>query len=255
MAALAVGAACAGLAACDRTGAPSLLPAPKAPAAVAGYLTPPAVTASAPGAGGATVLSGTAAPRARVRLGSPGGEAKLATTDDKGAWRIALPPSAEARIFGLSMTTAGRQTQGQGYVLVTPGSRVVLLRSGAGALEPPVGGPPRITAFDYDREGGSIISGFAPAGALVSIRIDGRPTGESRADAAGRFALALAQPIAQGRHTIQILGDSFENSATIEATPAPPLAGGPFRAQTTDYGLRADWMTPGGGVQSTLIMN
>jgi hypothetical protein len=35
---------------------------------------------------------------------------------------------------------------------------------------------------------------------------------------------------------------------------ADPLADGPFRSQTTAAGVRADWMTPGGGLQSTLIL-
>jgi hypothetical protein len=41
----------------------------------------------------------------------------------------------------------------------------------------------------------------------------------------------------------------------VQVTPAAPLAQGPLRSQLTSAGLRVDWMTPGGGVQSTILVH
>jgi hypothetical protein len=42
---------------------------------------------------------------------------------------------------------------------------------------------------------------------------------------------------------------------TFQTAPPAPLAQGPVRSQLTDAGLRVDWMTPGGGVQSTILVH
>ena len=41
---------------------------------------------------------------------------------------------------------------------------------------------------------------------------------------------------------------------TIATSPAAPLVYGPVRADRTPMGWRIDWMTPGGGVQTTLLI-
>jgi len=41
----------------------------------------------------------------------------------------------------------------------------------------------------------------------------------------------------------------------FQVTPAAPLVDGPLRSQLTSAGLRVDWMTPGGGVQSTILVH
>ncbi|HEY9235618.1 MAG TPA: hypothetical protein VIP08_11355, partial [Phenylobacterium sp.] len=94
-----------------------------------------------------------------------------------------------------------------------------------------------------------------PAGAALSVHIDGRKFGEGRAGQDGRYALALTQqPLTPGRHQIDVFGDATENPVMIDATPAPALSQGPFRAASVDAGLRVDWMTPGGGAQSTILL-
>ena len=54
--------------------------------------------------------------------------------------------------------------------------------------------------------------------------------------------------------TTTFFGDATENPVEVDATPAPALASGPFRAAAVAGGLRVDWMTPGGGVQSTILL-
>jgi len=66
------------------------------------------------------VLAGHGPSGAQVRLARPTGEAVFATADATGRWTIPLGLAAQPRIFGLSAIAAGRTTQAQGYLLVTP---------------------------------------------------------------------------------------------------------------------------------------
>ncbi|RAK61052.1 hypothetical protein DJ021_15150 [Phenylobacterium hankyongense] len=241
----------AALAGCG--GHPSAPPAPNPQAVPAEdlYLAPPSVS-RAVRQGEAVVLSGQASPAAKLRLATPGGEVLAASADRQGRWTIALPASAQARIFGLSMAVGARQVQAQGYVLVAPGGQSALLRAGAGALRLDPRPAGRIGAFDFDREGGAVVSGAAPAGAALSVQLDGRQAADARADAQGRYSVALPR-LAPGPHRLEVKGDGFYDAVAVEASPPAPLADGPLRSQFSPGGLRADWMTPGGGVQSTFL--
>ncbi|MDP2228790.1 MAG: hypothetical protein Q8J78_15070, partial [Moraxellaceae bacterium] len=164
-------------------------PLNREPARPSSYLAPPAAQALRPQADGLT-LAGVAAPGARVRLATPQGEVRLTEADGDGAWTISLDADATPQIFGLSMMLGERTVQAEGYQLVLPDGRLVLLRAGAGAVV--VQGAPEqgIAAFDFDEEGGAVVSGFASPEAILSVRIDGRTVSTSgRTDAAGRFIL------------------------------------------------------------------
>ncbi len=89
----------------------------------------------------------------------------------------------------------------------------------------------------------------------VSVRIDGRQMGEGRADDAGRYAIALSQPLPAGPHQVETATSGAVQSASVEVSAAAPLTEGPFRASAAPQGLRVDWMTPGGGVQSTVVLD
>lgn len=218
----------------------------------AGYGAPPTVTGVQP-SGDRVLLTGAAAPKATVSLATPRGVAAEGAVDATGHWRLSAPALPTAAIYGLSQNLAGRTVQSEGYLLLTPDGRGFLLRSGAGALaigpQPEVG----LISFDVDRDGAAMVSGRGPAGGSVSARIDGRKLGESRIGPDGRFSIALSGPVSPGRHGLKVFGDSLDVSLPIDASPAAPLTEGPFRATPTPAGLRVDWMTPGGGVQSTLV--
>jgi hypothetical protein len=224
-----------------------------------GDLTPPmpdAVRATANG----WSLSGTAPAGARVRLATPQGEMLNAAADAQGRWTIALGPVADARIFGLSATAKGRQIQSEGYVLVTAKGQAAVLRAGAGArrIDPARG--PGLRAIDFDRGGGLEISAAAAPGATVIVKLDGRQAAEGRADASGRYDASLPAAGSQtrilpGAHQAQVFGDGFSDGVGFQVAAAPPLAQGPLRSQLTSAGLRVDWMTPGGGVQSTILVH
>lgn len=223
-----------------------------APPGDASYLAPPTITQVRVEPSGA-VLSGLAAPRARIRLATPGGAAAFAEADSAGHWSLRTPPMREAQIFGLSQTTAGRQAQAQGYVLLSPDGRAALLKAGAGADRLDARRTPAIGAIDFDRAGGTLVSGTAAPGAVLVLKIDGPQVAEGRADPTGRFSMAPPQALARGSHRFEVVGDGFVLTAETAISPAAPLAAGPLHSQLTKQGLRVDWLTPGGGVQSTIL--
>lgn len=240
---------------CGQAGAPGGTPATDAEAqGQAGYVVPPQVTSQGLAAG-RVELGGRAAPGARVRLATPGGAALFADADAQGHWRIAMPALQTPKLFGLSMTAAGRQVQAQGYVLIMPTGEVTLLRAGAGAVTLKGGGTARITALDFDSEGGAVASGVAPADTPITLRADGRQVAEGRSDVAGRFSIAFNQPLTAGSHRVEIAGETWDAAQAFDVAPATPVAGAPYRVSGGAGVVRIDWMTPGGGLQSTLIPN
>lgn len=243
------------LSACGEGQVGATSPLKREPATPSTYLAPPAAV-NLRSDGEEVRMAGVAAAGARVRLATPEGEVRLTEADNSGAWSIVLPAAQVPQIFGLSMMVGERTVQAEGYLLLLPDGRLVLLRAGAGAVV--VQGAPEqgIAAFDFDEEGGAVISGFAPPEAILSVRIDGRTVSTSgRTDTAGRFSLPFGAPVPPGRHEVRVQGESLDLRAEVDATPATAPEAGAFRATRTAYGLRIDWLTPGGGLQSTLLLD
>ncbi|HEX6861143.1 MAG TPA: hypothetical protein VF138_13205 [Caulobacteraceae bacterium] len=221
--------------------------------AEAGYLAPPAVT-SARLEGEAVRVEGTAAPNARVRIAPPRGEPILVPAGADGHWGALLTPSQPVHLFGLSMTEDGKSAQAEGYVMMARDGAVAQLRAGAGAVV--LAGPsdrPTILALDYDREGGAVVSGVARPGATLGLRVDRAARGETRADAKGRFSISLTEPLAMGAHQVEVFGDGGADTRRVAISPAGDIGAGPYLGERTAFGWRIDWMTPGGGVQTSYI--
>jgi hypothetical protein len=242
------------LAACG--GGPPAAPGADTASLENSYLPAPRVDAVRADAQG-VVLTGSAPAGGKVRLATPQGQASLATADLQGHWTMVLPPAPDPRIFGLSATLRARLSQAEGYLLVTPTGEAALLRAGASTQR--IGAPAHagLRAIDFDRGGGLLVSAATPPGATVILRVDGRQVGQGRADAQGHYQAGLGSPtpIRPGAHAIQVSGDGFSDEAQVQVTPGAPLAEGPLRSQFTPAGLRVDWMTPGGGVQSTVLVH
>ncbi len=243
------------LTACGPQGGGAPAGHPAAPSlAERGYVSPPAVISAQRLPGGQVLLSGTASPTAKVRLASPAGAAVFALADRAGAWSLALPGSGDVRLFGLSMPGAGRAVQAEGYLVVAPSGLTAELRPGSGAVVLTRVGPGvAIQAADFDSKGGAVLSGVAPAKTMVTVSVDGAARGRVNAGAAGRFTLSLNEPLKPGNHVLAAAatGAEMQESLTVSAADRP--AGAPFRAQAVDGGWRIDWLTPGGGVQTTVL--
>ncbi len=222
----------------------------------AGYLAPPQPDTVRRDASG-VVLAGDGPAGGRVRLAQPSGQAVFAPVDSHGRWTVPLGPADEPRIFGLSVTAGGRTAQAEGYVLVTPEGQGAVLRAGASARRFDAATRSGFSAIDFDGGGGLEVACTAPPGGTVIVTLDGRQAAEGRADEAGRYAVSLPAagqpPVRPGAHVLQMQGDGFSDHVSVTIGPTAPLAQGPLRSQLTPAGLRLDWMTPGGGTQSTLL--
>jgi hypothetical protein len=219
------------------------------------YQAAPELTGANRARDGRVELVGRAAPGAAVRLTSPGAPAQFAAADPSGLWRLTIPASGRPRLFGLSMSAGGRVVQAMGYLFVAPGA-IARLRVGGGA-EVLARGARNLAALalDYDNKGAATVSGFAQAGETVGLRVDGVERNQAVADQTGRFVLSLSQPLSVGAHDFELVSPSGDVrfSAQIDAATAP--TGAPFAAERQGGAWRVDWITPGGGEQTTLVFD
>ena len=224
----------------------------------ADYIRPPKILSVTADAAGAVVVSGRSEPLVTVRLSSPGGEAHGSTADANGNWRVAASSSREVREFGLSEVIGDRVVQSEGYLAVIPGGRpaAVLLRAGTGSIAlAPSDASLRLRAVDFDTGGGATVSGVAKAGASVHLILDGQGAGDAHADPAGRFVITASTLLKPGNHQLVVETPTAADQAGVAVSPPAPISGLPFHATRLASGWRIDWLTPGGGVQCTIILD
>jgi hypothetical protein len=204
--------------------------------------------------GGRLRLEGAADPGSRIRLATPTGQALFSTVDADGHWRLSIPESGGVRLFGLSMSKNQRVVQAESYLAIVPVSVAVQLRSGDGAVVLGSGAPRiAVTALDVDRKGGAVLSGRAPPGATVDLLVDGAPRGRATADATGRYALDLDAPLQPGDHELEAASGTAKVTVDAPLSNLPQPTQGPFAADRAGETWRIVWITPAGGVQTTLV--
>jgi hypothetical protein len=239
---------------------PSTPPAPQAGSSAGAdleYAAPPAPRSVAPAAEGAIALSGVARPDALVRLASPDGAAIGATASNSGAWTLMIPGASELRLYSLSEDAAGNPLRARGYVAAWPAPELgaATLRPGAGAERLDRASGLAISALDYDASGAAVASGFTRPDQTVRLSLDGADAGEDHADAAGRFSVSLTRALTPGRHVLAAVGGDVRVRTAFEASPPGPLPHPPYAAARQGQAWRIDWMTPGGGLQTTLLFD
>jgi hypothetical protein len=223
--------------------------------AAPGYPSPPELTGVAKVPGGGLQLSGVAAPAVAVRLATPSGAAGLTNADADGHWRLVVPKSASPQLFSLSMAEGGRVAQAAGYLFVAPGGAAARLRAGGGSsLLDDGAARPSLQTLDYDDKGAATLAGRAGPGESVSLRVDGVGRGQGQADADGRFVLALNMPLTPGDHDFDLASPSGEVDVHASINGLAELGTSLFAAAPVGGGWRVDWLTPGGGEQTTLIL-
>jgi hypothetical protein len=234
--------------------APAGPPAPAARPSESDYQAAPTLSSAVREGGARIRLTGHAGPGDRVRLASPDGQAVYARAGADGVWRVALAVAGGTRLFGLSMVQAGRAVQSEGYIALTPHGTVAQLRSGAGAvvLGDEAAGPV-ILAVDYDSKGGAVVSGRASPRASLDLWVDGVRRGRGAAGPDGVFSLGLDEPLTFADHHLEIVDGPRRAVADPRLALARPPSVGPYRATQTASGWRIDWLTPGGGLQTTLL--
>ena len=226
-------------------------------ASEAKYQAAPELTGASIDRDGRVELVGRAAAGAAVRLSSPGAPAQFATADAGGIWRLTVPVSGAPRLFGLSMSAGGQVVQAMGYLFVAPG-QIARLRVGGGTqVLASSAHSLAALALDYDNQRAATLSGFAPPGETVSLRADGIERGQATADQMGRFALLLGgpQPLTAGPHDFELVSPSGAVRFSANMSAPAQLSGTPFTAGRDGPAWRIDWITPGGGEQTTLIFD
>jgi len=255
----------AALAACQK---PAARPAPSAAPATAdeaasAYIVPPELKAAQHSAAGGVELRGTSRPDAQIRLLTSDGGMLSAVADHSGYWEMRAP-SVDPRLFALAEETGGRLVRSRGFIAIlpAPGIPALVLRPGAGphafgsAHSQPV-----IGAVDFDRGGAGVVSGLAAPGQALRVQVDGAEVGEGRSDAAGYFSISLAEMLKPGAHTavVRAVNDQGQlgqpAQASFEVGPASMPLTPPLTAQRLEGGWRIDWVTPGGGVQTTIAFD
>ena len=89
----------------------------------------------------------------------------------------------------------------------------------------------------------------------VRVFLDGQEAGEGQADARGWFDVSLSEPLAPTGHSVIVSTPDGRAAQAFDATRAAPLAAPPFAAGRKTGAWRIDWMTPGGGVQTTVLFD
>ena len=243
------------LMACHASAPPTVKAASGTTTQSSGYQAPPDLVSVGVAPDGWIEVSGVATPGVAVRLATPTGAASFAAAESGGRWRMRIPSSPEPRLFGLSMSAAGRVVQAIGYLFIAPDGQTARLRAGGGSevIERPAGGL-RALVIDYDTQRAATLSGRAPTGVMLSLRVDGVERGQATAGPDGRFVMPLNQPLSSGNHHFDLVGADKE--VEMQATIGAPvrLTNAPFFAMRSGAGWRVDWLTPGGGEQTTLIL-
>lgn len=249
---LAIGALAAG---CSPA-APARDAAPRAPESITTYLPPPQLLKAARRNTG-ILLSGAAVPSGAVRLASPDGSAITGAADRQGVWSLTAPASPSPRLYSLSEMVGPRLVRAIGYIAVlpAPGPAAALLRPAAAAVLPPADPQRGVAAVDYDASGAAMASGRTTAGETLRLILDGKDAGEDRTDALGVFSAALSQTLAPGAHVLGMAGEQLRGSVAFSAPRTARVLTPPYDSVRMDGAWRLDWMTPGGGVQSTVLFD
>jgi hypothetical protein len=222
------------------------------------YRAAPQVSGVTKAADGAVMLSGRALPSSKVRMVSLKGlDTGPVRADGSGAWTAQLGPVSEPALYSLTEEAGGQTVEAEGLVAVLPGvPTVALLRAGFGAQVVQDAGqtPLRILAVDYDMAGATVVSGRARASSPLRVVVDDQPPVDAAAGPDGRFSVTLPKPLPIGRHRLQVLTPQAQSQADVAVTPPAPPRNAPYQAQAASYGWRIDWITPGGGAQTTLLL-
>jgi hypothetical protein len=245
------------LAACHVAGAPAAsagAAAGPSQASEADYQPPPALAGVVREAGGRLRLNGVSGPGDRLRLATPQGQAVFALAGKSGRWSLSLATPAEPRLFGLAAVRQARAVQSEGYLAVTPEGEVAQLRSGAGArVLGDEEGDPVILAVDFDAKGGTVVSGRAAPRATLDLLVDGAHAGRGAAGADGLFSVPLDEPLTFADHRLSVVDGPRHAEIVADVSTAAAPTGSPYKAAATGSGWRIDWITPGGGLQTTLL--
>jgi hypothetical protein len=223
----------------------------------ADYAAPPTVL-SAQRLGDQVMVTGRGQPNSRLRLQTPDGQAFGGTSGADGAWTMPAPAPDGPRLYAVAEEVGGRIVRAEGYLAALPSGRpAAILRAGLGAQA--LGAAAnrlQFGAVDYDSAGWAYVSGMAPPLAILRLQIDGQPPLDLKADSEGRFSQPLKPAeLAPGSHHLAVVSANQTAKADIAVSPTSPISGSPYQGRRQGAAWRIDWRTPGGGMQTSLILD
>jgi len=212
---------------------PSAERPPASSPAVPEAATMPSFDVARIGPDGRAVIAGRAAPGAKVVLLDGGKEIASGVADARGEWVIIVqepsltPGQHELRVIqhieGRAPVTSDQvvvaivpqppsaaapgtapAAKEETLVMISPPSGPARLVQPPSAAGVPRSGDLVISTVDYDDRGYATISGQAAPGTTVRAYINDKIVAEGVAGADGRWRLAPANPIEQGKHTLRI---------------------------------------------------
>lgn len=227
--------------------------APEEHARASVYVPPPTVLAVEAEGGGSVVIRGRAAPDERVRLIEMDGTAHGVTAGADGRFSLAMPsPRPTDRLISLNAQRTGQSVSSDGWLFspATAPERAVMLRPGGPSR--PVGSAPLLATLDIDAGGGAALGGAATPGQELQVRINGANRGRPVSGPDGVWTLVLGSPLAAGEQRIQVIGPESQVDRTI--TPLFVRPGASLESATVQGAIRVAWALPGGGAQTTYIL-
>ena len=178
---------------------------------------------------GNVVLAGRAAPGAKVTIKSGSTVIGTTTADAQGAF-VLLPtnplPPGSAEISLSETLPNGKVIAGTGTASIdipaTSGQSLAVLSGPSGSTvvsgQGPRPGTLGLGTVDYDANGHAIFSGTAPAGAKITLSLDGHTVGHAVAGSDGRWKFSADIPHGNGTLTLAAKGAS---GAVLPPVTAP----------------------------------
>jgi len=257
----------------DQAAKPAVAAAPAPSPAETSPSPPPPATVTIPtfdvariGADGRAVIAGRAAPGAKVVLLDGGKEIAHGEADARGEWVLLAqdpplsPGQHELRVIqhveGRAPVTseqvvvavvpapqepASGEAKKETLVMIAPPSGAATLVQPPTSAGVPKSGDLQLSTLDYDERGQTTITGQAAPGTAVRAYIDDKLVAEGMAGADGKWRLAPAAPIDNGKHRLRLdrLAKDGKPSSRLEMSferVATPPAGGDNRRLTVVRG-------------------
>lgn len=184
---------------------------------------------------GVGVLAGRAMPESRVRILADGELWATVEADSRGEWALILDKPLRAGLSALALETliggeslrspntlvimremqAGAGGEAQAGFDAAPDVLAVLtpqagseasrvLQKPVAPNAPPSSDRPAVETVEFDTAGRGIVTGRAPAGHRVVVRLNDMEVAQLRADAHGRWALTLESALMPGAHRLEV---------------------------------------------------
>lgn len=195
------------------------------------------------------IVTGTARPGDRVVLTDSADVSVAGSTGADGRFSIRLTAPRTPALYRAEIQSGRDEARAGSWLILTPGPGSLAAVLTAGGAARPLNGSGLLSGIDYDGVG-LLVSGTAAPGAPVSVTLDEGPAQSAPVNARGRYVARFAA-VPPGAHRVRAVQREQARSVTLTLTePADELA-----VTATGVGARIDWPTPGGGGQSTWIID